>query len=283
MKQLFLTAVAAFLATSSVWAQHPDGYLTDETRPKQYDFVKAPPSLTSGAFAYDFYYYQWGREQRDSAGVSEQALSDEAAPLYKVYGESNCIGINLSYETTPEIILLCERAVTDASIANTTVKNKYQRMRPFATFKEESLKPWTDEEEAKTLSYPSGHSSRGYIFALALCTVAPEYTTDIMLRAQAYAINRVICGHHWKTDTDASLLLAATMFANVVCTDEYQAQLKKARAEYQSLIGGGTRVTSPTLGDASPSAAIYDMQGYQLSGKPANGVYIQNGQKFIGK
>lgn len=114
MKQLFLTAVAAFLATSSVWAQHPDGYLTDETRPKQYDFVKAPPSLTSGAFAYDFYYYQWGREQRDSAGVSEQALF-------------------------------------------------------------------------------------------------------------------------------------------------------------------------PTLSDASPSAAIYDMQGYQLSGKPANGVYIQNGQKFIGK
>ena len=186
-------------------------------------------------------------------------------------------------ETTPEIILLCDRAVSDASIANTTVKKKYQRVRPFATFKEESLKPWTDDEEAKTLSYPSGHSTRGYMFALALCTVAPEHTTEIMLRAQAYAINRVICGHHWKTDIDASLLLAATMFANVVCTDEYQAQLKKARAEYQSLTGGGTRIIAPTTNAASRSAAIYDMQGYQLNAKPDNGVYIQNGQKFIGK
>ncbi len=283
MKQLLLTAAATFLAITNVWAQFPGGYLTDETRPTQYDFVKAPPSLTSGAFAYDFYYYQWGREQRDSADVSAQALSDEAAKLYSVYGESNCIGINLTPETTPEIILLCERAVTDVSKANTAVKNKYQRVRPFATFKEESLKPWTDDEEAKTLSYPSGHSSRGYMYALALCTVAPQYTTQIMTRAQAYALNRVICGHHWKSDTDASLLLAATMFANVVCTDEYQAQLKKARAEYQSLIGGSTRISPATANAAPSSAAIYDMQGRQLNAKPDNEVYIQNGQKYIGK
>ena len=118
------------MAITNVWAQFPGGYLTDETRPTQYDFVKAPPSLTSGAFAYDFFYYQWGREQRDSADVSAQALSDEAAKLYSVYGESNCIGINLTPETTPEIILLCERAVTGVSTANTAVKNKYQRVRP---------------------------------------------------------------------------------------------------------------------------------------------------------
>ena len=59
MKKYLLTAVAAILATSSVWGQqYPDGYLTDETRPKQYDFIHEPPALTSGSFAYDFYYYQ---------------------------------------------------------------------------------------------------------------------------------------------------------------------------------------------------------------------------------
>ena len=56
-----------------------------------------------------------------------------------MFGESNCIGINLTYETTPEIILLCEQAVTDAHIANSAVKNKYQRLRPFFTFKGELL------------------------------------------------------------------------------------------------------------------------------------------------
>ena len=286
MKKFLLTAVAAVMATSSVWGQkYPDGYLNDETRPKQYDFIHEPPELTSGAFAYDFYYYQWGRDVRDYDEVSTQALSDESAELYQVFGQDTIIlGIKLTYETTPEIIKLCERAATDVHIANTAVKNKYQRVRPFATFKEESLKPWTDEEEAKTLSYPSGHSSRGYMFALALCTVVPKYTTQIMNRAQEYALNRVICGHHWKSDTDASLLLAATMFANVVCTEEYQAQLKKAREEYNRIISGsGTRIEAPSADATTRSAAIYDMNGRQLNEKPNNGVYIQSGQKFVSK
>jgi len=283
MKKVLLTVIAAVMATSSVLGQkYPDGYLTDETFPKDCDFIKPYPQLTSGAFAYDFYYYQWGREQRDDNNISTQALWDESAELYEVFGSDSIIGFEMTRENAPEIVLLCERAVSDASKANTDVKNKYQRYRPFFTFKEESLKPWTDEEEGKTLSYPSGHSSRGYMFALALCTVAPECTTQIMLRAQQYALNRVICGHHWKTDTDASLLLAATMFANVVCTEAYQAQLKKAIAEYKSIKDGGTRIDTPAA-EAGSRAAIYDMNGRQLNTKPDNGVYIQDGKKYMAK
>lgn len=82
MKKIILTVVAAVMAISSVWGQkYPDGFLTDETRPKNYDFIQPFPELTSGAFAYDFYYYQWGREQRDYQDVSQQALWDESAEL----------------------------------------------------------------------------------------------------------------------------------------------------------------------------------------------------------
>ena len=92
-------------------------------------------------------------------------------------------------------------------------------------------------------------------FALALCTVVPEHTSEIMLRAQYYALNRVVCGHHWKSDIDASLLLASAMFANIVCTDEYQQQLVKAREEYkrvkeeqETLSGEGS--AEPDKGDS---------------------------------
>ena len=60
------------------------------------------------------------------------------------------------------------------------------------------------------------------MFGLVLCTVMPEKTSDILDRAQYYAYNRVICGHHWKSDTDASLMLAAALFANIVGTEAYQ-------------------------------------------------------------
>ena len=142
-----------------------------------FDFIHEPPPLTSGAFAYDFYYYQWGRLERDFEVISAQALSDESAPLYQVFGQDSIIGITLSPETTPEIIKLCERATTD----------------------------------------------------------------------------------------------------------EYQAQLKKAREEYNSILGVSTRIDAPSADAATPSAALYDMNGRQLNEKPNKGVYIQSGQKFVSK
>lgn len=282
MKKYFLTAIIAVAIVTHLGAQnYPAPFVANDLDEDFYYFVQAPPALTSGEFAYDFYHYQHGRELREIDGISEQALFDEAAQLYEVF-DNKVIGFDLSRETTPEIVLLCERAVSDASKANTTVKKKYQRMRPFATFHDPSLKPEEDEEEAKTFSYPSGHSSRGYMFALALCTVMPEKTPEIMVRAQYYAYNRVICGHHWKSDTDASLLLATAMFANVVCTDEYQAQLKKAREEYQRIVNGTVDVSGAMIIEHPATR-----RAYTINGTPADdsthGIIIQNGQKTMAK
>ena len=283
MKQYFnllLIAVALCgLSASPCRAQqYTEPYLTDETRPNGLNWLPDPPELTSAAFTYDFYYYQLGRQLREVDGVGELALSDESAALMDVFSE--VLGINLSYETTPEIVQLAERATNDAHKANSVVKKHYQRVRPFAQFKEPSLKPETDEEEAATYSYPSGHSSRGWMYALALASVAPECAENLFLRAHAYANNRVICGHHWKSDTDASLMLAAGIFATVVSTDEYRAQLVKAREEYLRLKGDPTAVRSAQTRAATGSAAIFDLQGRRLDTAPtAPGIYITDGQK----
>lgn len=279
MKKLFLMAMA-IVTVSSVWAQFPDGYLTNETRPDAIAWLPEPPKLTGADFTYDFYYYQWGRELRET-GVGELALYDESAPLEDVFGPA--LGLEMSSTTTPEIMLLVERAVSDAHAANKKVKNVIKRTRPFAQFKEPSLKPEEDEEEAGTYSYPSGHSSRGWMYALILATVAPEHAEMLFYRARIYALNRVICGHHWKTDTDASLMLAAGIFATIVSTDEYQAQLKKAREEYARLKGVQTAVPEATVVQHPAAQA----RAYTTNGAPATdttrGVIIQNGQKSVRK
>ena len=281
MKKL-LFPIVLLMATVSAWGQsnHPNGYLTDETRPNGTYWLPEPPPLTGADFTYDFYYYQWGRLQREGH-TGEQALEDESAPLEDVFGP--LVGLTLDEVTTPEIYCLLNRAVTDAHAANKKVKDYYQRTRPFAQFKEPSLKPWSDDEEAETFSYPSGHSTRGWIYAFVLANLVPDMADILFYRARSYAVNRVICGHHWKTDIDASLMLAAGVFATIVSTDAYQEQLKKARAEYRALKGGDTRINATQESAASKRAAIYDMQGRQLTDKPDSGVYIQNGQKYISK
>ncbi len=281
--QILLTAVAlcGFSAAPS-WAQkYAEPFLSDETRPNGLLWLSEPPDLTSGEFTYDFYYYQLGRKLREVEGVGEQALSDESAPLSDVFSEA--LDIELSYEATPEIMNLVERATTDVHRANIVVKNHYKRVRPFAQFKEPSLKPETDEEEAATYSFPSGHSSRGWMYALVLASVVPECAEELFERAHDYADNRIVCGHHWKSDTDASLMLAAGIFATVVSTDEYRAQLVKAREEYERL-KSSTAVRPAEQHAADSSAAIYDLQGRRLDTAPTvPGVYIANGQKAVVK
>lgn len=280
MKKILLTAIVALTATSSAWAQYPDPFLTDEQRPNGIEWIPAPPSTTGGDFYNDFYFYQWGKDERKEEWTAEWALWDEGVNLLNVFGP--CIDIELSHETTPEILKLAEAATTDAHRANFAVKNYYQRKRPFATFNEPSLKPEEDEEEALTYSYPSGHSSRGWMYALTLATVAPECTEELMVRARIYAIHRVVCGHHWKSDIDASLMLTAGIFANVVVSDAYQEQLKKAREEYKRIKEATTRVDAARQADSS--AAIYDMQGRRLDVAPVTpGVYVQEGNKFAVK
>ena len=278
MKKVLFLAIL-FVSFTNVWGQNkfPEGYLTDETRPNGFVWLPPPPELTGADFTYDFYYYQWGRQQRNS-GLGELALNDESAPINEVFG--GMLDITLDYENTPEIMNLYERAVTDALAANKKVKNIFQRTRPFAQFKEASLKPETDEEEAGTYSYPSGHSTRGWMTALVLATVIPEAAEALFFRARLYSLNRVICGHHWKTDIDASLMLATGIFATIVCTDEYQAQLVKARAEYKAIMEKETGVPQASGGKAAASK-----QAYTINGMPATensrGIIIQNGQKKI--
>ena len=83
MKKVLFTAIFAIASVGSVWAQHPDAYVADGLDENFYSFIQAPPELTSGEFAYDFFHYQYGRGLRDLAGVSEQALFDVCTDAYQ--------------------------------------------------------------------------------------------------------------------------------------------------------------------------------------------------------
>ena len=278
-KKLFLLQLfCCFLQVA--WAQFPGPFLTDETRPDGSKWLPNPPSFTGGDFANDFYFYQWGKTQREGE-TGEMAVWDERTPLYEVFSEA--MGINMSYANTPEIIFLAESATSDAYASNKAVKKVYKRRRPFATFNEPSLIPEEDEEEAQSFCYPSSHSTNGWMFALTLITIAPERTEAIMNRARQYAMNRVICGHHWKSDIDASLMLTAGIFANVVVSDAFQAQLVKAKAEYASIVGQSTGISTPVRQISASPSEIYDIQGRRVNNTTTPGVYVQDGVKYITK
>ena len=118
---------------------------------------------------------------------------------------------------------------------STSTQDYYRRTRPFAYFNEPSLVSAIDSVKRKTYSYPSGHSMRGWTYALTLALVATERTEALMLRARQYAMNRVICGRHWKSDIDASLMEATALMTRLENNEAFGRQLEKAREEYRRL------------------------------------------------
>ena len=274
-KSLMISLILIFTAAQSALAQYPDPFLTEDERPTPYAWLLPPPEFTSSAFMNDFYYYQWGKEQRDSGYVSMFAVDDEGTQLYKVF--NGLVDVELSHENTPEILKLVEGGVSDIHVINSTVKDFYKRKRPFATFNEPSLKPEEDSVEANTYSYPSGHACRGYMFAMLLSLIAPEYANGLMMRAEIYALNRLICGHHWKSDIDASQKLVAGVFPVLMTNEKFQEQLAKARKEYAEKTGKSTSVSSVRAKSADDK--WYNLQGQSVTAPQSSGIFIHKGNK----
>lgn len=237
MKQRFiweLVTILALCCASTVRAQYPGPYLTDETRPNGILFLPEPSKSMKdsigGRFYNDWWYYQWGKSVRELYAVMDngiELLSEDEEGVF-----NDIIGLEPG-EKAPEILYLAQAATSDVHAATKTLKKHFQCLRPFAFFGEPSITPDQDEELAREWGYPSGHAARGWMFAYVLSQVAPERANDLARRANAYAMNRVVFGHHLKSDIDAGQMLAAVIFATVSATDAYQKQLKKARREYK--------------------------------------------------
>ena len=282
-KQVFFSFLFIFCLSQSLMAQgkYPDPFLTDEETPDPLLFLPDPPQFMSSEFYNDYYYYQYGKSLRDT-DLGEVAKMYESEPLWTVF--SSAIGIVISPENTPEIYNLASAAVSDAHKVNTIAKNHFARKRPFAQFNEPSLTPETDEEEKTTLSYPSGHTTRGWIFAFSLIAVAPDKTEDIMNVAKDYGLSRVICGHHYKSDIDASFMLASALFVNLAVNDTYREQLVKAKREYEKIMEeNASGVKSVEVPKPSKSIGkVFDLSGRSYDSMPSHGgIFIIDNQKVM--
>ena len=287
MKQSFfrvLVSILTLCGANHVQAQFPEPFFSDETRLNPLYFLYDPPlnSISpEGEFYNDWWFYEWGKTEREFS----YAVWDEAAELMseEELGVFNDVmGIEIG-DKVPEIMLLAQRATSDIYRANKVAKNHFKRVRPFAFYGEPSITPEMDEELAKEWSYPSGHAARGWMFALVLSSVAPERAEALAVRANTYAMNRVICGHHWKSDIDAGKTLAMVLFAAITGTMEYQEQLQKARAEYEKIANpDGTTSVRQKLSEQSKAVGrYYDLLGRRLESLPSHSLYIHNGRKIL--
>lgn len=288
MKHIILSSIIILCCQTTSYAQdflggsHPDEGAPYLDKVLDADiFLTPPPSLTSGAWYNDFYYYQWGKEQRQNDSIRNVAIADYHGTTLEYLEAlfSPAYGMEISATHTPELHQLLSRCKADARAANGKAKNIYERLRPFVQMGEESIEPEYDEEERAAFSYPSGHTTRCYVPALVLSMVNPDATELILRTARDYTINRVICGHHYKSDTEASVYVAMAVVAKLHGSADFMAQYAKAVEEFKSL--SGTGIAPVYTVKAKSDDSYTSLSGVRHAARPTeSGVYLHQGNKI---
>jgi acid phosphatase (class A) len=77
----------------------------------------------------------------------------------------------------------------------------------------------------------------GYMLALTLIDMVPEKRDAILARAEDYGNNRLICGVQYRSDLQASKLLAYSVHAVMSNNPQYQKELAAAKLELRQALG----------------------------------------------
>ena len=168
------------------------GYLAPETLPDSLKLLTPPPAPGSAAQALDQDIARANFALEATARWT-QASKDADLNFPAAASIFSCsLGIEISEERTPRLYTLLRRSLTDAGLASYKAKNHYQRSRPFIGNGQAICTP-DDESILRTDgSYPSGHTSVGWAWALILSEIAPNQQDQILERGLEYGRSRNI-------------------------------------------------------------------------------------------
>jgi acid phosphatase (class A) len=246
VKQLAVGAsIALCVLVSDVVAQDAPqkrGYLD----PSEFDVTKViEPAPRKGDPRYDTdrAIFRATRALKDSPRW-QLAISDAEYNTPALLKDFSCaVGVRLTPQDAPKVTSILDRATLDTSRQSGKAKAIYQRERPFLIDHGPTCEPpanlYDNTNKRMSFDYPSGHSTKGWTFALVLSAIAPDDAQRIMERGRAYADSRFVCGSHNESAVEAGMFSASATMALVSTKPAYQSDLAAARSELQSLRAGG--------------------------------------------
>lgn len=235
------------------------GYLTQEELPDSLALVPPPPLAGSAAQSVDDALSTHLLSLQNTARF-ELARADNNLRFPEAAGTFSCaIDAPISEAETPYLYQLLRRTLTDAGLASYAAKNHYDRVRPFLVNKAPNC---ASEREQALLSndpsYPSGHTSIGWAWALILTSIVPDRADAILARGRAYGESRNVCNVHWPSDVVAGRMVGAAAFAVLQANADYQRDLNEARKEIATARAG----QSAPIRDCAAEAAALAIEIY---------------------
>jgi hypothetical protein len=160
-----------------------------------------------------------------------RALADDKDESIFIY--ASVLGPRFKAEVLPVTDAMGKAIRNDAEIIANMGKDRFLRLRPYALDKTIAGCPYAADKPVRT-SYPSGHAMNGYAYGVVLAQLFPARAEAIMARAADYAEQRLVCGHHYRADVNASAILATVYARELLANPAFKAKLDGAAAELKA-------------------------------------------------
>lgn len=233
--------------------ERPVGYLAPAAIPSSLLQLPPPPQPGSAAQLLD---EEIARRSLTLRGTPRWELAIEDADLSFPHaaGMFACaLGVAITEADTPHVLQLLARSARDLGASTRDAKRHYQRQRPFLGNGEPICTPEVAARIAREGSYPSGHATTVWGWALVLAELAPGQADALMIRGRAAGESRNVCNAHWHSDVMQGRLLAAGVVARLHADKQFQADMEAARGELAEARSHGL---SPGRDCAAEAAAL---------------------------
>jgi acid phosphatase (class A) len=226
-----LVAAGLFFASLALaQSAEPVGYLTADTTPQTLRILPAPPPPGSGREADDEAIFAKTRTLKGDPRWSLATLDADLTPRAGMF--ACAIGVRLDATNAPTLDRMLHRMGYDARAVVDPPKDSFNRPRPYvgASGDPPICVPKTDSL-AKSAAYPSGHATVSWAWGLILAELAPDRSTEILMRAREIGESRIVCGVHYLSDVEEGRTNGSILVAALHSSPEFRADMERARAE----------------------------------------------------
>lgn len=183
--------------------------------------IPAPPQPGTEQYRIDTGYLKDARAT-STQGQIERAMT---ASHDTVWDYADSLGSWLNSRDLPKTTALFKKVDQETKQAIEIAKHHFTRTRPLYWHET------GDPEKSNGYSYPSGHTTRAFVWACLLSNAFPDMTKEIHHQAREKAWYRVILGRHFPADVRAGKLYGKFLAQQFLKSPEFQKQWPAVVAE----------------------------------------------------
>jgi acid phosphatase (class A) len=151
---------------------------------------------------------------------------------FEVFQFAPIIGPDFTAEKCPLTAALFKDLETDSKYFSRTAKEHWERKRP--PFIDANVHPSATLEDEG--SYPSGHATRGVLYALLMADIFSEHRAELLEQGRQVGWDRVVGGVHYPSDVAAGRVLGQALAAKLMSKPEFRSQFELVKNELKPLV-----------------------------------------------